>query len=134
MYSMWWPWWVLRLWKLEMWHGWGWWVVVGVRLLERRILPLLLLGKDFDVALELCKSCCLLDNVLPSGFGALSCSLPPCDGFLFLAEPLNLLLESEQLLFCCFIFGGLFLQVLHLDLLELGISLDDLYRRRCPWG
>jgi hypothetical protein len=30
-----------------------------VRLLERRILPLLLLAKDFNVVLELCKSCSL---------------------------------------------------------------------------
>jgi hypothetical protein len=43
-------------------------------------------------------------------------------------EPLDLLLDSEQLLLVSsFIFGGLFLPVLQLDLLEVGVSLNDLY-------
>jgi hypothetical protein len=67
-------------------------------------------------------------DVLPPGFGALDRRLPPHDGFLFLAEPLDLLLDSEQLLpLSNFIFGGFFLPVLQLDLLEPDVSLDDLY-------
>jgi hypothetical protein len=42
-------------------------------------------------------------------------------------EPLNPLLDSKQLLFCSFVFGGFFLLALHLSLLELSISLDNLY-------
>jgi hypothetical protein len=34
-------------------------------------------------------------DVLPPGFGALDRRLPPHDGFLFLTEPLDLLLDSE---------------------------------------
>ena len=61
-------------------------------------------------------------------FGALSDCLSSHDGFLFLAEPLDLLLDSEQLLpLSNFIFGGFFLPVLQLDLLEPDVSLDDLY-------
>jgi hypothetical protein len=49
-------------------------------------------------------------------------------------EPLNLLVDSEQLLlFSRFIFSGFFLPVLQLDLFELSVSLDDLYWRGCPW-
>jgi hypothetical protein len=66
--------------------------------------------------------------VLPLGFGALDYHLPSQNGFLFLMEPLDLLLDSEQLLLVSsFIFGGLFLPVLQLDLLEVGVSLNDLY-------
>jgi hypothetical protein len=61
--------------------------------------------------------------------GTLSCYLPPHDGFLFLMEPLNFLLDLDQLffLFCRFIFISFFIPVLHLDLIKLGISLNDLY-------
>jgi hypothetical protein len=52
-----------------------------------------------------------------------------------LAEPLDLLLDSEQLLLLSsFIFEGFFLSVLQLDLLELDVSMDDLYQQRCPQG
>jgi hypothetical protein len=72
--------------------------------------------------------------VLPPGFGVLSYYLPPHERFLFLMEPLDLLLDSEQLLlFSRFIFGGFFLQVLQLDLFDLSVSLDDLYWLGCPW-
>jgi hypothetical protein len=53
--------------------------------------------------------------------------LSPLDGFLFLIEPLNLLLDSEQLLFSSLVFRGFFVLVLQLDLFELHVSLDDLY-------
>jgi hypothetical protein len=66
--------------------------------------------------------------VLPPGFGALDWRLPPHDGFLFLADPLDLLLDSEQLLFLSsFILGGFLLSILQLDLFKLDVSLDDLY-------
>jgi hypothetical protein len=58
----------------------------------------------------------------------LSNYLPPHDGFLFLMKPLNFLLYSDQflLLFCSFIFIILFIPVLHLDLVGLSITLNDL--------
>jgi hypothetical protein len=88
---------------------------------------LLLLAKDLDDVLELPESCSFSVNVLPSGFGALSCYLHSCDSFLFLTEPFNLLLDSSQLLLLCsFVFS-----VFHLDLLELYILLNDLNWRRC---
>jgi hypothetical protein len=108
-------------------------VVLVIRLLEQRLLPLLLLAKDLDVVLELHESCPFSIDVLPSGFGTLSCYLLPCDGFLFLTEPLDLLLDPSQLfLFCSIVFEGLIFPIFQLDLLELYISLDDLYWRRRP--
>jgi hypothetical protein len=58
----------------------------------------------------------------------LSCCLPPHDGFLFLTEPLNFLLDSNQflLLFYDFVFIRFFIPVLHLDLVGLGIIFNDL--------
>jgi hypothetical protein len=73
--------------------GWVVGVVLVMQLSEHRCLPLLLLVRDLDGVLELSKSCHLHVNVLPSGFGTLSCCLPFCDGFLLLIEPLNLLLN-----------------------------------------
>jgi hypothetical protein len=68
---------------------------VVVQVLKRRLLPLLLLAEDLDIVLELCKSCRLPVNVLPSGFGTLGRCLPPYDDFLFLVEPLDLLLDPS---------------------------------------
>jgi hypothetical protein len=51
------------------------------------------LAKDLNVVLELRESCPFSVNVMSSGFGALSCCLRSCDGFLLLAEPLNLQLN-----------------------------------------
>jgi hypothetical protein len=65
--------------------------------------------------------------MLPPGFNILGRCLSPLDGFLFLIEPLNLLLDSEQLLFSSLVFRGFFVLVLQLDLFELHVSLDDLY-------
>jgi hypothetical protein len=59
-------------------------VVLVVQLLERRLLPLLLLAKDLDLVLELRESCPFSVDVLSSSFGLLSCYLPSCDGFIFL--------------------------------------------------
>jgi hypothetical protein len=78
-----------------MWQRWGLWVgvVLVVRLLERRLLPLFMLAKDLDGVLELHECCSFSIDVLSSGFGTLSCDLPSCDSFLFLTEPLDLLLN-----------------------------------------
>jgi hypothetical protein len=65
---------------------------------------------------------------LTPSFGSLDYRLPPHDGFLFLTEPLNFLLDSKLfLLLSGFIFGGFFFPVLQLDLLKLDVSLDNLY-------
>jgi hypothetical protein len=112
-----------------MWQRWGVEVVLVVRLLEWRLLPLLLLMKDLDIVVELCESYPFSVDMLPSSFGTLRCCLPPCDDFLFLMEPLDLLLEPSQLLFFYdFVSIGLVFPILHLDLLDLCISLDDLYQ------
>jgi hypothetical protein len=115
-------------------QGWWRWVDVGLmlHLLERRLLPLLLLAKDVNGVLQPYYPCSLSVYVLSPGFGTLNCCLPPHDGFLFLTEPLDLLLDYEHLLLCSFILGGFCLPILHLDLLKLSISLDDLYWQRCP--
>jgi hypothetical protein len=98
-----------------------------VQLLKRRLLPLLLMADDLNIVLEFYKPFPLPINVLPPGFSALGRCLSSHDGFLFLTEPLNLLLDSEQLLlFSSLISGGFFLLVLQLDLFELHVFLDDL--------
>jgi hypothetical protein len=120
-----WWWWVLGVWYLDAWRRWRWWVeVVLVKwLLERRLL----LTKDLNSVLELREPCPFSINVLPSGLGRLCCCLSPCDGFMFLLEPLNLLPNSGQLLlFCSFVFKGLIFPVLHVDLFELCTLLNDL--------
>jgi hypothetical protein len=72
-------------------------------------------------------------NMLPFGFSAPNYCLAPCDDFLFLTKPLDLLLDSTQLLlFYSFVFKGFIFLVLHLNLLELCIILNDLNWRRCP--
>jgi hypothetical protein len=53
-----------------------------------------LLSKDLDGVLDLHEPCLLSVYMLPFGFDALSCGLPVSDGFLFLTEPLDLLLNS----------------------------------------
>jgi hypothetical protein len=67
--------------------------------------------------------------MLSSSFGTLSYCLPLHDEFLFLTEPLDLLLDSDQFLlfFCGFIFVSFFIPVLHLDLIELDVALNDLW-------
>jgi hypothetical protein len=67
-------------------------VAVGlvVWLLEWRLLPLLLQAKDLNVVLELRESCSFFVDVLPSSFSTIRCCWSPCDGFLFLSEPLDL--------------------------------------------
>jgi hypothetical protein len=69
-------------------------VVLVVRLLERRLLSLLLLVKDLDGVLKLRESCSFFINVLSSSSITLSYCLPYYDRFLFLVKPLYLLLNS----------------------------------------
>jgi hypothetical protein len=49
--------------------------------------------EDVQVVLHLCKPGSFSINILPMRFIALHGSLPSQDGFLFLSEPLNLLLD-----------------------------------------
>jgi hypothetical protein len=65
-------------------------VVLVMQLLERRLLPLFLLAKYLNGVLKLHESCSFSIDVLPSGFGALSCCLSYCGGFLLFMEPLDL--------------------------------------------
>jgi hypothetical protein len=68
-------------------------IVLVVWLFKQRLLPIFLLAKDLDGVLELHEPCSLSTYMLPFGFSTLSCDLPVSDGFLFLMEPLNLLLN-----------------------------------------
>jgi hypothetical protein len=52
------------------------------------------LVEDFKVVLHLCEPRSFSTDVLSASFGTLHCGLPSSDGFLFLLEPLNLLLDS----------------------------------------
>jgi hypothetical protein len=85
------------VWNLVVW--WRWWRWIGfqlmVRLIEWRLLPLILLGKDLDGVLELCEAHSLSVYVLHSSLIVLSCGLPASDGFLFLVKALNLLLNPS---------------------------------------
>jgi hypothetical protein len=67
--------------------------------------------------------------MLSVSFDALSNCLPSYDGFLSLPEPLYFLLDLDQLLFLCcsFIFFSFLIPVLHLDLIKLSVTLNDLY-------
>jgi hypothetical protein len=77
-----------------------------------------------------------LVNVLPPSFSALSNCLTPYDGFLFLSEHLYFLLDPDQffLFYNHFDFLSFLIPVLHLDLIKLGVTMDDLKWRRCPRG
>jgi hypothetical protein len=93
-----------------------------------------LLVKDIDNILQLCEPHMLSVDMLPTSLDALDCGLPSHDGFLFLSEPLNFLLDSDQLfLLCCYFFFlfGFFVPIMDLDLFRLCLPLDYLYWRRC---
>jgi hypothetical protein len=62
-------------------------------------------------------------------FDVLRNRLSSHDRFLFLSEPLYLLLDPNQLfLLCCgFVFFSFLVPVLHLNLIKLDIALNDLY-------
>jgi hypothetical protein len=53
-----------------------------------------LLAEDVQVVLHLCEPCSLPVDGLPVSFGELHCGLSSQNGFLFLPEPLNVLLDS----------------------------------------
>jgi hypothetical protein len=61
-----WWWWVLGMWYFNMWQRWRRWigVILVMQLLERRLLPLLLLANDLDGVLELYESCSFSVNML----------------------------------------------------------------------
>jgi hypothetical protein len=104
-------------------------------LVRQSFLSLLLLTENNEGVLQLGEPRSLSVDVLPTGLGALDCSLSSQDGFLFLPELLNFLLDSSQLLlYCCFIFIGFFIPILDLDLIELCVSLSHVYWRRCLRG
>jgi hypothetical protein len=68
--------------------------------------------------------------VLLLSFDALSDCLSSHDRFLFFPEPLYFLLDPDQfLLLCCsFDFLSFLILVLHLDLIELRVIVNDLNR------
>jgi hypothetical protein len=53
-----------------------------------------LLMEDVHVVLHLCEPHLLHVDGFPASFDVLNCSLPSQNGFLFLLDPLNLLLDS----------------------------------------
>jgi hypothetical protein len=53
-----------------------------------------LLMEDVHVVLHLCEPHLLHVDGFPASFDVLHCSLPSQNGFLFLLDPLNLLLDS----------------------------------------
>jgi hypothetical protein len=79
-----------------------------------------LLVEDFKVVLHLYEPRSLSTDVLSVSFSTMHCGLPSLDGFLFLPEPLNLLLDSGYVLFlCCCFFLSFFIPITNLDVIEL---------------
>jgi hypothetical protein len=107
----------------------GWWRdgVVWRRWDGVGLLALLLLLKDINSVLQLCEPCSLLVDALPPGFGMLSDCPVPHYLFLFLSEPLYLMLDSNQflLLYRSFDFLSFLIPVLHLDLIRLRVVMND---------
>jgi hypothetical protein len=68
-------------------------------------------------------------DVLSACFDVLSDCIPFYDGLLFLLVPPYFLLNpSHLLLLCCgFVFFSFIIQILHLDLIKLSVTLNDLY-------
>jgi hypothetical protein len=75
---------------------------------------LLLLTENVEGVFLLDEPCSLSIDVLPMGLDVLDCSMSSQDGFLFLLEPLNFLLDYGQLflLYCSFIFLSFFIPIL----------------------
>jgi hypothetical protein len=100
---------------------------LSVKLFKWRLMPLFLLVKNVNGVPELLEYCPFSINILSSGFGVLSYYMPSSDGFLFLTEPFNLLMNSSVLfLFCGFVFRGFVLPILNLEVLEFCVLLDYL--------
>jgi hypothetical protein len=100
---------MVMLWSLRRWlvvdlvMRWGWSRGLWRQLVVDLVVPLLV--EDIQVVLHLCEPRLLPVDVLLASFGALHYSLPSQDGFLFLSEPPNLLLDSGEFLFLCFCFS-----------------------------
>jgi hypothetical protein len=94
-----------------------------------------LLAEDDQVVLHLYEPHSLSVDVLPVIFGALHCSLPSQDGFLFLPEPLNLLLNFGEFRFlcCCCLFFGLLIPIIDLDMIKIHVPWKRVCWRRCTW-
>jgi hypothetical protein len=124
---VWWGWWRWLVGYLIM--RWWWGVGLIMDMIERGLLSLLLLAKDIDSILQLRELHPLSVDMMYMSFGVLYDGLPFYDGFLFLSEPLYFLLNPGQLLlFCCgFVLFGFLVPILHLDLVELSITLNILY-------
>jgi hypothetical protein len=117
--------------EIVVWWGWlvadlirQWWWGVGVGLMmdmvEWGFLSLPLLVKDINSILQLCEPRPLSVDMLLASLGALDCSLPSHDVLLLLSEPLNFLLDSDQLFLpYCFFFFGFFVPIMDLDLIKL---------------
>jgi hypothetical protein len=112
-------------------EGWGTLAEVGWRWVASITLP-----EHIDSILPLRKVFSLMVDVLSSGFSMLSDCLALHYGFLFLSEPLYFLLDSNQFLlsYSRFAFPSLLIPVLHMDLIKLGVIMNDLRQRRCPHG
>jgi hypothetical protein len=100
---LWWEWWLeeeIFRWRWLMpvvgdvivrWR-WCWWRWLNRDLVVQwSFMPLL--AEDFEVVLHLCEPRLLSVDVLSTSFGTLHCGLPSQYGFLFLPEPLDLLLD-----------------------------------------
>jgi hypothetical protein len=70
-----------------------WWTWL-IRDLIVQLSPTSLLVEDFEVILHFCEPRSFYVDVLSTSFDTLYCGLPSKDGFLFLSEPLDLLLDS----------------------------------------
>jgi hypothetical protein len=71
---------------------WRWYLVRDL-VMRWSFVPLL--AENVQVILHLCEPRSLPVDGLPVSFGTLNYSLPSHNGFLFLLEPLNLLLDSD---------------------------------------
>jgi hypothetical protein len=99
-----------RRWRdMVVWRTWWRWVGVGWMLYVPRVVPV---------------------DVLPLSFAVLGGHLSSHDGLLFLPKPFYFLLDPDQLvlLSCGIIFIYFFVLVLDLDLIKLGVALDNLQR------
>jgi hypothetical protein len=95
-----WEWWLEEVslrWRWLIWVvedvivGWRRWLIRNL-VVQWSFASLLV--EDFKVVLHLCEPRSLSTDVLSVSFGTLHCILPSYDGFMFLPEPLRLLLDS----------------------------------------
>jgi hypothetical protein len=72
------------------WRWWWWRRLIEDLVVQWSFAPLL--AEDFEVVLHLCEHRSLFVDVLSMSFNTLNCNLPSQNGFMFLPEPLYLLL------------------------------------------